>query len=88
MPQQPPRTVPSMLMTIPTREFAFLLMIVCWSTSSGREFPMLPSAPPAPLLLAPTCSVDILQPLLEDLPGLTQQLIGLRECLPGVNLSQ
>ncbi|PNW82420.1 hypothetical protein CHLRE_06g278150v5 [Chlamydomonas reinhardtii] len=32
--------------------------------------------------------VDILQPLLEDLPGLTQQLIGLRECLPGVNLSQ
>ncbi|GIL75622.1 hypothetical protein Vretimale_15148 [Volvox reticuliferus] len=32
--------------------------------------------------------VDILEPLLADLPGLTAQLIGLRECLPGVNLSQ
>ncbi|GLI61828.1 hypothetical protein VaNZ11_004269, partial [Volvox africanus] len=32
--------------------------------------------------------VDILEPLLADLPGLTAQLIGLRDCLPGVNLSQ
>ncbi|GFR50955.1 hypothetical protein Agub_g13275 [Astrephomene gubernaculifera] len=32
--------------------------------------------------------VDVLEPLLADLPGLTAQLIGLRECLPGVNLSQ
>ncbi|GLC46640.1 GATA-type zinc finger protein 1 [Pleodorina starrii] len=32
--------------------------------------------------------VDILEPLLADLPGLTTQLIGLRECLPGVNLSR
>ncbi|PNH00432.1 hypothetical protein TSOC_013748, partial [Tetrabaena socialis] len=35
-----------------------------------------------------TTRADILQPLLADLPGLTIQLIGLRECLPGVNLSQ
>lgn len=30
---------------------------------------------------------DILMPLLQDLPGLTEQLIGIRECLPGVNVS-
>ncbi len=30
---------------------------------------------------------DILMPLLQDLPGLTAQLIGIRECLPGVNVS-
>ncbi|KAG2492319.1 hypothetical protein HYH03_009270 [Edaphochlamys debaryana] len=35
-----------------------------------------------------TTRVDILQPLLADLPGLSLQLIGLKEALPGINLSR
>lgn len=35
-----------------------------------------------------TTRVDILEPLLADLPSLTKQLIGLRECLPGINISR